>query len=66
MRKAKILATLGPVSRDPATIEALIMAGANGVRINMSHGTHADKEEDIKNLSPYSSISLVPRYEPAN
>src|SRR6266498_2639359 len=50
MRKAKILATLGPVSRDPATIEALIMAGANGVRINMSHGTHADKEEDIKNI----------------
>ena len=50
MRKAKILATLGPVSRDPATIEALIMAGANGVRINMSHGTRADKEEDIKNV----------------
>jgi pyruvate kinase len=50
MRKAKILATLGPVSRDPATIEALIMAGANGVRINMSHGTRADKEEDIKNI----------------
>ena len=50
MRKAKILATLGPVSRDPATIEALIMAGANGIRINMSHGTQADKEEDIKNI----------------
>lgn len=50
MRKAKILATLGPVSRDPATIEALIVAGANGVRINMSHGSRADKEEDIKNI----------------
>ncbi|MGI9168188.1 MAG: pyruvate kinase [Pyrinomonadaceae bacterium] len=50
MRKAKILATLGPASRDPATIEALIVAGANGVRINMSHGTREDKEEDIKNI----------------
>lgn len=55
MRKAKILATLGPVSRDPATIEALIMAGANGVRINMSHGTLADKEEDIKNIRATAS-----------
>ncbi len=42
------MATLGPASRDPAVIEALIAAGANGVRINMSHGTHDEKEEDIK------------------
>jgi pyruvate kinase len=48
MRRAKILATLGPASRDPAVIEALIGAGANGVRINMSHGTHEEKAEDIR------------------
>jgi pyruvate kinase len=29
-------------------IEKLIAAGANGVRINMSHGTHEEKTEDIK------------------
>ncbi|MEK6280023.1 MAG: pyruvate kinase [Acidobacteriota bacterium] len=48
VRKAKILATLGPASRDPAVIESLIHAGANGVRINMSHGTREEKAEDIK------------------
>ncbi|CAN5809593.1 pyruvate kinase [soil metagenome] len=48
MRRAKILATLGPSSRDPAVIEALIAAGANGFRINMSHGTHEEKAEDIR------------------
>src|SRR4030095_1180381 len=47
MSKAKILATLGPASRDQAVIESLIRAGANGVRINMSHGTLEEKTEDI-------------------
>ena len=48
MKKAKILATLGPASRDAAGIESLIRAGADGVRINMSHGTQDEKTEDIK------------------
>jgi pyruvate kinase len=47
-RKAKILATLGPASRDPNVIESLLSAGANGVRINMSHGSQEEKAEDIK------------------
>jgi len=47
IRKAKILATLGPASRDPAVMESLLRAGANGVRINMSHGTQEEKTEDI-------------------
>src|ERR1051325_11375156 len=48
MRKAKILATLGPASREAEVIESLIRAGADGVRINMSHGTQEEKTEDIK------------------
>jgi pyruvate kinase len=48
MKKAKILATLGPASREPEVIESLIRAGADGVRINMSHGTQEEKSEDIK------------------
>ena len=47
MRKAKILITLGPTSREPEVVEKLIAAGANGVRMNMSHGTHEEKAEDI-------------------
>jgi pyruvate kinase len=48
LRKAKILITLGPASREPEIIQQLISAGANGVRINMSHGTHAEKAVDIE------------------
>jgi pyruvate kinase len=48
IRRAKILATLGPASRDQGVIESLLRAGANGVRINMSHGTREEKVEDIR------------------
>jgi len=48
VRRAKILATLGPVSRDQVVIEALLAAGVNGVRINMSHGSREEKGEDIR------------------
>ncbi len=48
MRKAKILATIGPASRDPQVFEAMLAAGANGVRINMSHGTQEEKAADIQ------------------
>jgi pyruvate kinase len=48
LRRAKILITLGPASREPEIVEQLIAAGANGVRINMSHGTHEEKTVDIE------------------
>ena len=37
-RKVKILATLGPASDDANMIRALMEAGADAFRINMSHG----------------------------
>ena len=42
-RKVKILATLGPASSSPERILALMEAGADAFRINMSHGEQADK-----------------------
>src|SRR5882724_8485168 len=39
-RKIKILATLGPSSNTPETIEQLFRAGADIFRINMSHTSH--------------------------
>ncbi|MDT8857275.1 pyruvate kinase [Paracoccaceae bacterium Fryx2] len=42
LRNVKIVATLGPSSRDYATIRALFEAGADVFRLNMSHGTHDD------------------------
>ncbi|HMG73117.1 MAG TPA: pyruvate kinase, partial [Pyrinomonadaceae bacterium] len=47
MKRAKILATIGPASRDFQVMEALLAAGVDGVRINMSHGTHEEKAQDI-------------------
>lgn len=39
-RHTKIVATLGPASNDPKTLEELIKAGVNVCRLNFSHGTH--------------------------
>lgn len=48
MRRAKILATLGPSSNTAETIEKLIVSGTNAVRINMSHGTREQHTETIR------------------
>ncbi|KPL68858.1 pyruvate kinase [Erythrobacter sp. SG61-1L] len=47
-RKVKILATIGPASRDPEMLRRLVLAGADAFRVNMSHGDHATHEETIK------------------
>jgi pyruvate kinase len=47
-RRARILCTIGPASRDPATLERLIVAGMDGVRINFSHSSHEEAEEAIR------------------
>jgi pyruvate kinase len=41
-RRTKIVATLGPVSRDETTITRLIREGMNVARLNFSHGTHKE------------------------
>jgi pyruvate kinase len=41
-RLTKVVATLGPACDAPATLEAMIRAGMNVARINLSHGTHAE------------------------
>ena len=48
MRRAKILATLGPATDTQEKIEELLRAGLNAVRINMSHGTPEEHAETIK------------------
>jgi pyruvate kinase len=47
-RKVKILATLGPASSSPSMIRKLLVAGADAFRINMSHGTHAQKAKLVE------------------
>jgi pyruvate kinase len=40
-RRTRIVATVGPASSDGNTLVALINAGVDVFRLNMSHGTHA-------------------------
>ncbi len=44
-RRTKIIATLGPASSEPEQITALIKAGVNVFRQNMSHGDHGYHEK---------------------
>ncbi|MCB9638024.1 MAG: pyruvate kinase [Myxococcales bacterium] len=44
-RRTKIIATVGPSSRDPDTLGALIDAGVDVFRLNFSHGTHEQHAE---------------------
>lgn len=46
-RRTRIVVTLGPASRPPAVLRALIEAGVDVVRLNFSHGDHAEHEAAI-------------------
>src|SRR3990167_4648379 len=48
VRRTKILATLGPATDTPEMMMKLIQAGVNCVRVNFSHGTHADHQKRIE------------------
>jgi pyruvate kinase len=49
-RKAKIVATVGPASRDEKVIEQLLLAGMDVARLNFSHGDHASHGAHIEKL----------------
>ncbi len=54
MRRAKIVATLGPALDDRDTLRAALEAGIDVVRLNFSHGdheTHARRLEAVRDLS---------------
>jgi len=60
MRKTKIICTLGPATESPEMLAALIAAGANVFRLNMSHATH----EWVRTMVP--RIREVARQTSAN
>ncbi|MEV0965094.1 pyruvate kinase [Streptomyces sp. NPDC049910] len=50
MRRAKIVCTLGPSTDSYEQIKALVDAGMDVARLNLSHGTHADHEERYRHV----------------
>ena len=50
MRRAKIVATLGPATSTYATVRAIIDAGVDVARLNLSHGDHAVHELSYANV----------------
>ena len=62
MRRTKIVATLGPATDDPAVLESLLLAGANVVRLNFSHGTAADhrtRADQVRALAAKHDLSIA-------
>ncbi|MCK4625948.1 MAG: pyruvate kinase, partial [Phycisphaerae bacterium] len=50
MIKTKIVATVGPASRDVPVLTKLVKAGVDVFRINFSHGTLDEHEQILKNI----------------
>ena len=47
MRRTKIVATIGPASRDPEVLLAMVQAGMDVARLNFSHGSPEEHEENV-------------------
>ncbi len=54
-RRTKIVATLGPASSSPESIEQLLLAGLDVARLNFSHGTADEHRQRVKMLREISS-----------
>lgn len=53
-RQTKIIATLGPATRDREILRALLKAGVDAVRLNFSHGSYAEHEQAVRQLREIS------------
>src|SRR2546426_12552597 len=60
MRRAKIVATLGPATGTPDRIAALIEGGANVIRVNASHGTAETRGQWIEAVRRAAGGAGVP------
>ena len=59
-RRVKIVATIGPSTRDEANLAKAIKAGMNVARLNFSHGTHEDHLKVIQSLRKLSRELQAP------
>ncbi len=56
-RRTKIIATVGPASREPETLRALIEAGADVFRLNFSHGNAVDHAENVRRIREAAELT---------
>ena len=50
MRRTKIVATIGPASREPQTLLEMVNAGMDVARLNYSHGTLEEHAETVRRV----------------
>ena len=60
MRRAKIVATIGPASRERGVLERLILAGVDVVRLNFSHGAHDEHLAVIRDVRDIAQSRELP------
>ena len=53
----KIVATIGPASRDPAVLRKLVDAGVDVFRLNFSHGTHDEHSATLRAIRAVAEAS---------
>lgn len=59
-RKAKIVATIGPASREPRMLLALLQAGMNVARLNLAFGKHNEHAQIIRDLRRLAALHKCP------
>src|SRR5581483_11296868 len=50
MRRTKIVATIGPASREPETLVRMVRAGMDVARLNYSHGSLEEHAETVRRV----------------
>ncbi|MBV1882307.1 MAG: pyruvate kinase [Pseudomonadales bacterium] len=61
-RRTKIVSTLGPSTATPDTIEEILLAGVNVVRLNFSHGSaeeHKNRASIVRELSAKHKLNVA-------
>src|SRR5215210_1132102 len=62
MRRTKIVATIGPASRDPEVLVEMIDAGMDVARLNFSHGSadeHAETAQRVRDAANRAGRSVA-------
>jgi pyruvate kinase len=59
-RRTKIVATVGPASREAGALDALVRAGVNVFRLNLSHGDQEEHRVNHERVRAAAAVAGVP------